>query len=192
MKTERLYLKHWEFNTYRIMQKIEDAVLERGGKIVTRYPHPQGQATLYQISDRYSDDEKVVSVWCKDWISFVLDDTYYYLQLDENPLFDHYYQKIPVSKELSYCGHYFLEVFKENNWWVDDLIHRPMTDDEIGWFAEQVLKQLLGANCSDYSADMKRIQVPNTYNDSWHYERVDMGRKHKCTFCVVDTQKRTA
>ena len=87
---ERLYLRAWEYNAARIMTELANIVNNHGGRV-----KPTHTAI---ISDRSAKEEnEPITVTHTTFISFILDGTYYYYQVNENPFFEFYYSKTPIK-----------------------------------------------------------------------------------------------
>lgn len=87
---ERLYLGAWEYNAARIITELANIVINHGGRV-----KPTHTAI---ISDRSAEEKsEPITVTHTTYISFILDDTYYYYQVDSNPFFEFYYSKTPIK-----------------------------------------------------------------------------------------------
>ena len=70
----RLYLRAWEYNAARIITELANIVNNHGGRV-----KPTHTAI---ISDRSTEEEnEPITVTHTSYISFILDDTYYYYQV---------------------------------------------------------------------------------------------------------------
>lgn len=49
-----------------------------------------------------------------NYITFILDNTYYYLQLDDNPFFEFYYTKTPINETGTYNKDTYLQEIDKN------------------------------------------------------------------------------
>lgn len=87
---ERLYLRAWEYNAARIISELAKIIQNHGGRV-----KPTNKAI---ISDRSAKEEnKPITVTHTSYIRFILDETYYCYQVNENPFFDFYYIKTPTK-----------------------------------------------------------------------------------------------
>jgi hypothetical protein len=87
---ERLYLRAWEYNAARIITELANIVKNHGGRV-----KPTNTAI---ISDRSAEEKsEPITVTHTTYISFILDETYYYYQVDGNPFFEFYYNKTPIK-----------------------------------------------------------------------------------------------
>ena len=77
---ERLYLRAWEYNAARIITELARIIENHGGRV-----KPTNTAI---ISDRSAEEESdPITLTHTSYISFVLDETFYYYQVDDNPFF---------------------------------------------------------------------------------------------------------
>lgn len=88
-ENQRLYLHSCNYNMARMMSALANLVKEHGGRV-----KPTRQAL---ISDRNCKDAEPIKVTHTSYISFVLNDVYYYYQVDDNPFFPFYYIKTPIK-----------------------------------------------------------------------------------------------
>lgn len=124
----------------------------------------------YERAKAAADNEKPVKVEYTSYIDFVLNDTRYYFQIDNNPLFPVLASKTPVKN-----GKYSRDaVLGECNteWAIDELILRSATAEIITATAEKILEYLTGEKNSPIYRDGKKQRVPNVYNGGYHYETI--------------------
>ena len=124
----------------------------------------------YEQAKAVADNEKPVKVEYTSYIDFVLNDTRYYFQIDNNPFFPVLASKTPVKN-----GKYSRDaVLSECNteWAVDELILRSATDTTVKTTAARILEYLTGEKNSPIYRDGKKQRVHNVYNDEYHYETV--------------------
>ena len=164
-ENERLYLNNWNYNECRLMTALAKVIENYGGKVKS-YPKAI-------ISNRNTDD-KPVTVTHTSYISFVMDDYYYYFQLDDNPLFPFYYQKSPIKNGKTYKTVYLTELPKEK-WMYDCLLSADCCEADIKEIAHLLFNILCKAKSCDIVVKRKKVHVPNTYNDGYHYETVVIG-----------------
>lgn len=87
---ERLYLRAWEYNAARILTELANIVKNHGGRV-----KPTHTAI---ISDRSAEKEaEPITVTHTSYISFIMNETYYYYQVNDNPFFEFYYNKTPIK-----------------------------------------------------------------------------------------------
>lgn len=160
---ERLYLRAWEFNAARIISELASIVKNHGGRV-----KPTNTAI---ISDRSATEEtEPITVTHTSYISFVLDDTYYYYQVDSNPFFEFYYNKTPVKngKRSRDAG---LEVDKKE-WLYDCFFGSNCGQQDITEAANLIFKMLCNAPMSSIIRDKRKQKVANIHNDGWHFGTV--------------------
>ena len=104
------------------------------------------------------------------YISFILDEFYYYYQVDDNPFFDFCYSKTPV-KNGRRSRDAVLEKDKKE-WLYDCFFHSGCSDDDIREAAYLIFNMLVSAKNSTIIRDSKKVRVDNTYNSGWHYETI--------------------
>lgn len=124
----------------------------------------------YEQAKAAADNEKPVKVEYTSYIDFVLDNTRYYFQIDDNPFFPVLASKTPIKN-----GKYSRDaVLGECNteWAVDELILRSATAETITTTAEKILEYLTGEKNSPIYRDGKKQRVPNVYNGGYHYETI--------------------
>lgn len=227
-----LWLNGCEYNTARVIERLADIVIERGGRVKTcedgmeirtRGYHGRIESIekdIERIEFMLKDKEGVLwhdgkeetrarllasieklkgdirelerqeeeaprikscfmSRWglCAGCISFVLDHVYYHFEFADNPFFPDHFQKIRLNDQDEYIGIYYGEYLvpedKPKDYYRDEL-WTPCADEEIiNAVAEDIYERLLkkpfpGRCMGDY----KYVNVPNTYNDEYHRERV--------------------
>lgn len=159
----RLYLKPWEYNAARIMTGLARIVENHGGRV-----KPTKTAI---ISDRYATDEaEPITVTHTSYIRFILDETLYYYEVDENPFFDFYYSKAPI-KNGEYSKDAVLEADKKE-WLFDCFFKSNCGEPDIIEAANLVFNMLCNAPMSRIIREGRKQRVSNTYNDGWHFETV--------------------
>ena len=167
---ERLYLTTWGYNAARILTSLANIVELEGGK--TSKPNAK------LVSDRNNREQtEPIDVSRTAYISFVLYGNYYYYQLDENPLMPFYFKKAPVSGD-KYPVSYMTEDSKA--WGAGfDGYQKNVPTEEIDRLARALLSQLQGAAFTGTYRETHKVQVPNTYNDRYHYETKTEKQEYK-------------
>lgn len=221
-----LWFEGSKYNTTRVIEKLADIVLERGGRV--KY-HDDGMEIrtrgfrrhmekakrdiermnmfLSRKSDTFSlekarirrkieemEDElrriereeeeapviksRFMSKYglCGGCLSFVLNHTYYHFEFADNPFFPDNFQKIRLDENDEYVGQHYMENFAPDGtpeYFLDEL-WAPCADEEtIDYVAEHIFECLMHkAYSGRYKGDYRYINVPNTYNDGYHRERV--------------------
>ena len=159
----RLYLRSWEYNAARIITELARVIENHGGRV-----KPTKTAI---ISDRSAEEEsEPITVTHTTYISFILDDTYYYYQVNSNPFFEFYYNKTPIinGKRSKDAG---LEADKKE-WLYDCFLSSNCGQPDIVEAANLIFNMLCNAPVSEIIRDSYKQRVPNTYNSGYHMERV--------------------
>ena len=104
------------------------------------------------------------------YISFVLENTYYYFQLDDNPFFEFLLVKTPI-KNGKYSKDAALEE-TEKDWLEDELLKIGCSEKAIEDAAKSIFDMLVTSKNSSIILDKKRVRVQNSYNNSYHYETI--------------------
>lgn len=160
---ERLYLRAWEYNASRIITELANIVESHGGRV-----KPTNTAI---VSDRSAKEEaEPITVTHTSYISFVLDNTFYYYQVDDNPFFEFYYQKTPIKngKRSRDAG---AEADK-TEWLFDCFFGSNCSQQYIVGAADLIFNMLCNAPLSKIIRDKHKQRVSNMYNDGWHFETV--------------------
>ena len=160
---ERLYLRAWEFNGARVITELANIVKNHGGRV-----KPTKKAT---ISDRSATEQaEPITVTHTSYISFVLDETHYYYQINDYPFFDFYYSKTPIKN-----GKRSRDAVSEadkKEWVFNCFFGSNCGQQDIIEAANLIFNMLCDAPLSKIIRDTHEQRVPNTYNDGWHFETV--------------------
>ena len=111
-----------------------------------------------------------ITVTHTSYISFVLENTYYYFQLDDNPFFEFLLVKTPI-KNGKYSKDAALEE-TEKGWLEDELLKIGCSEKAIEDAAKSIFDMLVTSKNSSIILDKKRVRVQNSYNNSYHYETI--------------------
>ena len=159
----RLYLRAWEYNAARIVTELAKIVKNHDGRV-----KPTHTAI---ISDRNATDEaEPITVTHTTYISFILDEVYYYYQVNENPFFEFYYSKTPV-RNGKYSKDAGLEPDKKE-WLYDCFFKSNCGQPDIVEAANLIFNMLCNAPLSEIIREGRKQRVPNTYNNGYHMETV--------------------
>ena len=156
-------MRAWEYNAARIITELSNIVNNHGGRV-----KPTHTAI---ISDRSADEKsEPITATHTTYISFILDETYYYYQVNENPFFEFYYSKTPIrnGKRSRDAG---LEA-DEKEWLYDCFFKSNCGQPDIVEAANLIFNMLCNAPMSKIIRDSYKRRVPNTYNDGYHIETV--------------------
>lgn len=154
----RLYLAPWDFNACLIMEQLENIIKDNGGQVKKAH---------WIMGSNRSIEGEPRKMRGQMYISFVLDEKYYYFQIDDNPFFQHYYQKTAIIEGKRLRNVYLEEFARE---WIYDCLFGVASDDEIKEIAYQVFNLLVQAKDSGIYYEKEKIRVENTYDGGWHWE----------------------
>lgn len=161
-ENQRLYPHSCNYNMARMMSALAELVKEHGGRV-----KPTKHAL---ISDRNCKDTEPIMVTHTSYISFVLNDVYYYYQVEDNPFFPFYYIKTLIKN-----GKYSMDAASEESkkgWLVDSFWGQHCDESDIRHAAECVFNELSESRMSTVIRNTHKTKVPNRYNDGWHWENV--------------------
>lgn len=157
----RLYLRSWEYNAARIITELAKVIENHGGRV-----KPTNTAI---ISDRNAEEEsEPITVTHTSYISFVLDETYYHYQVDDNPFFDFHWRKTPI-KNGNRPKDTALETDKKE-WLYDCFLKSNCGQPDIIEAANLIFNMLCNAPMSKIIRESYKQRVPNTYNNGYHME----------------------
>lgn len=111
-----------------------------------------------------------ITVSHTSYISFTLNGYYYYYQVDDNPFFEFYYSKTPVSNNKYSRDAALME--DKKGWLYDCFLKVGCSKADIIEAANQIFNMLVSADQSPIIRDKTRKRVPNTYNGGYHYETI--------------------
>ena len=177
-ENQTLYLETWEYNSILIIQELKKIVLNNGGRVKPGYTHQEGYIVARNI-----EGSEPVKIDNSNYLTFVLDDEHYYIQLDDNPFFEFYFWKTPVingkrSKDV-------LGEQLDKSWLWDSFLYsdeRRAASDDRKEAANLIFNELIKAPEGKKSIDSHRVRVSNTYNNGYHYETI----KDKERFETID------
>lgn len=107
-----------------------------------------------------------------NYLRFILDNTMYYVELNDNPFFDFYYNKTPINGDKYSRDTYGEKLNKDFLWDCFLTLKKPATDADRREAANMIYNALVSAkNCEKYRESHK-TRVPNTYNNGYHYETI--------------------
>ena len=123
-----------------------------------------------EIEELKQIDNSPIRVTHTSYITFILDNNYFYYQIDNNPFFDFYYIKTPV-KNGSYSGD-ACSMEDKKTWLYDCFFSWDCSDADIKEAAQLIFNMLCNAPYSVIQRDARRMRVNNIYNSGYHYENV--------------------
>ena len=136
---QRLYLSEWEYNAARILTAVGELVVNEGGKVKL--------GGEFLVSDRRVVKVEPIAVTHRSCISFVLDEVFYYFQLDPNPLFDFRWVKTPVRNGKYYTDT-VMDGVSDKGWLPYKAIKSNCEQTEIVSIARAILRMLRRAGRS--------------------------------------------
>lgn len=128
------------------------------------------------------DNTPVVNCFAeRRYIMFKIDNTYYYLQFDSNPLFPFYYNKIMLDNSNSYSGDHCMEELNKD-WLFDCFFRAGASKEDVKEAANLIFNELLQSRYSVQYREKRRVY--NTYDGGYHYEYIPTNphRKVKIDF----------
>ena len=196
---ERLYLSSWEYNASLIISELAKIVENHGGRVKPMHPAVISNRSIDEnkreleerlnrlqqntenffpiindVKKQLDELEKInndpITVTHTSYITFVLDDTYYYYQVDDNPFFPFHYIKTPVKNNefsMDACAE---EEPKE--WLYDCFLFRGCANADIKEAANLIFNMLMNTPCSYIRRYYVRQRVANIYDDGYHYENI--------------------
>ena len=160
---ERLYLRAWEFNAARIITELANIVTNHGGRV-----KPTHSAI---ISNRSATEEaEPITVTHTSYISFVLDETYYYYQVNDNPFFEFYYHKTPIKN--GQCSRDAGLEADKKEWVFDCFFGSNCGRPDVIEAANLIFNMLCNAPMSKIIRGKHKPRVANKSNDGWYFETV--------------------
>lgn len=140
---------------------------EQKHKIILVSSIEKKEAELKELEQIENDP---IIVTHTSYISFVLENTYYYFQLDDNPFFEFLLVKTPI-KNGKYSKDAALEETKKD-WLEDDFLKIGCSEKAIEDAAKSIFDMLVSSKNSSIILDKKRVRVQNLYNSGYHYETI--------------------
>jgi hypothetical protein len=189
-----------------VNREIDSAIDTYNHRIsVFNYSLCEGRGDAEKIKETLADYEKKINdlklidnsprkVSYLSYITFKLDGFYYYIQIDDNPFFDHYMQKTPIIDGMRSKDACLMPIGEEvkqgrtsyvNNsmWLFDCLFDYNCKKSDFREIANILFNRLINSKPSKIIRDIKRVRVSNTYNNSYHYESIiEKERKEKVDF----------
>lgn len=123
-----------------------------------------------QLEELSAINNEPLEVTHTGYITFILDDMYYYYEVSDNPFFPFHYIKTPIVN-----GRYSRDAALEEDpkeWLYDCFFSFNVSEADIKEAANLIFNMLMNAKKSTVIRDGKRTRVPNTYNSGYHYETV--------------------
>ena len=214
------WLRGYEYNMTRVLERIADMILAEGGRVDFRnegmeirtrgYAEPISNAcdTIDRIKDvvlrkfsKLTDEqaEKLLAEkeaelaklkakeesapviqsrlmtqhgCCALYLKFVLGDTLYSLDMDENPFMDDHYLKARIDKEGKVLKQHYREEFGGKRYIYNELLSPCADEATVEETAANFLDLLKQAPYSGTYNETRTVEVANKYNDGTHKEIV--------------------
>ena len=159
---KKIYLKHYPMNVAKGLSYLLEEIQNEGGYIASSYKANMEKIDLID----YETGEKEISGYFGEWlfISFILNDDYYYVQFDSNPFFEDRYEKQPVKNNMISRDIYLSTM--------PDFFDYKMTDEQVKDAAHNLLLWLKDQKYSEKHVEYKKQRVYNLYDDGYHYEKI--------------------
>lgn len=150
-----------------ITNNIENGIVENND---TRQAYIQKLENDIKELENINNDPVAVSDLT--YITFILDNKHYYLELSENPFFDMYYHKTPIID-----GKYSRDIYSDklNTNWLFDSFLKVVSDgieNDRKKAAKMIFEQITTAADSEKYIETEKKRVSNTYNSGYHYETI--------------------
>lgn len=165
-RREKKFLRTWEFNIYKLMDALADVVIANGGDV-------KSEPWEYTII-HWNDRNVTANTSHSTYLRFKTEDNFViYLQYDENPFYPPMYQKGKVLPDGQYSLDHCLEEVNSPMFISDkDMYSDLFTEEDLKNCAEQIYHYLLRQPDTLIRYGYEEREVPNTYNDGTHMERI--------------------
>lgn len=126
--------------------------------------------SYYEAIKRNYKYKKIVK--CESWLHFYYEGFIYYIEIDENPFFEHYIIKERAEKEgETYIVKYRYYMQELKNTIINKINTTAyISDKEIKKIAKKFLQEILQQKESEIVKTRKRVE--NLYNRGYHYETI--------------------
>jgi hypothetical protein len=164
-----------------ISDRIHDAAIrdymekiERFTALEKENSKPARAAAIVEFKKKLEEKQAInndpIRVTHTSYITFILNDFYYYFQVDSNPFFPFYYVKAPINGGRYSRDAAMIETKKE--WLYDCFLLGNAANGDITEAANFIFNMLVNANNTPVIRDKRRERVPNTYSAGYHYETI--------------------
>lgn len=113
----------------------------------------------------FENDKEILLI---SYVGFIYDDHYYYIQIDENPYFNHYIQKIPLQHDEK--GFYYEKSYYLDN--IDSVLFNDITTEEL-YSYNQIAREKIKNNLLEifYTCKTSTIYKDNRFPVNYkHYK----------------------
>lgn len=159
----------WEFEKrkFEIVNRSILEVVEENKRILNGKTEEEIAKSEYatkikkQLDELIKFDNKPKQVYFKNYLGFVLDGFYYYLQLDENPFFDDLFLKescITNSDCFITYYQYYMEELKKD-YFISDSFYKVLSEKQTEEIATRLFNQLLNSEESKKAQEKERCYV---------------------------------
>lgn len=153
---------------------------EKIAAVIDEYPDSDKNETRRAALDKLNADiEKIKQIDNAPrriehglYLSFVIGNGYYYMQLDSNPFFEFYYQKTPIKDGRYSADVYLTELDK--SWLYDCFFKMDCAAADRREAANLIFNILINAPYSEIHREYKKTRVDNLYDGGYHYETIRM------------------
>ena len=146
------------------LQKIQERQEENATEVRAEYIKNKSA----ELEEMKRTPNNPIVVTHTTYISFVFDGMYYFYSVDTKPFFPFHYIKTPINN-----GRRSQDAAAENDpkeWFYDCFFGFRVSDADVKEAANLIFNMLVAAKNSAIVRDGRRVRVPNTYNDGYHYE----------------------
>lgn len=156
MKIETLTLKGWPLNAARILDRMIDNIYDAGGYLVERWPFVD-TANGFYVKKEYEPGSPELLLRARSYISFVINETYVYVQLSSNPFMDCFYTKeIVINGTISRNP---AGIDLPWVWFAGDNEYAYLTDKEVSTSAERLFEWLCAATYTQSHPTKERREI---------------------------------
>lgn len=182
-----LSLSVHKFNSKCVLETLRNLVLSEGGTIVSSFKHDD---EVVEIKNRVDGSKRTVhgSPYGPSlYLSFVIDNIYYCIDINDNPFFGVKYQKYEIDGECEegfyYLGSHYLNDFswQHNSYshyhdlfMSDDFCYtRSMNEQELLYISQELLNELKKSRRSS------RVPIYKTsFNLNRNYRMISKNKNH--------------
>ena len=175
-ETRKGYIINCSINECLLKNKERYETITNNIKNGTIENNDTRQACIQKLENEIKELENINNdpVYISDLtcITFILDNKYYYLQLEENPFFDMYYHKTPITNN-SYSRDVYIDKLDTN--WLFDSFLKVVSDgieNDRKQAAKMIFEQITTAADSEKYYETEKKRVSNIYDSGYHYENI--------------------
>lgn len=160
---KKIYLKSYTLNVAKGLNYLYEEIKKEGGYMASSYKTKMEKIELINYESKKKETESYFGEWL--FITFILNNEYYYVSFDENQFFeDNYTKQSVVNNTIS------RDVYMNN---IPKIFFKyKMTDEEIKKASKNLLEWLKNQKYSKKHREYKRQRIYNLYDDGYHYEKI--------------------